>query len=138
MTPAKPRTKKIDREGPIHEAILDWLRMALPHAVIHHSPNEVDMKGKRAMKMVERAKSLGMLPGFPDILVIWQGATWAFEVKAPGNYAVDSQKAVGAALEAQGARWAVVRSVDDAAACVAAWMGDMPDTARVRIKGVVS
>jgi hypothetical protein len=138
MTAARVSAKKVDREGPIHKAVLAYLRMALPGAVIHHSPNETDMRGRQAMLMVTRAKALGMQVGFPDLLVIWQGAVWGFEVKAPGNYPTEAQRATGAALEAQGARWAVVQSVDDAAACVAAWMDDVPAAVLVPIKGVVS
>ena len=71
--------------------------------------------------MLGNVDSLGMLPGWPDLIVLWRGQFWSFEVKAPGNYPTLKQKQVGEAIEAQGGRWAVVRSVDDAEACVTEW-----------------
>lgn len=132
-----------DREGPVHRAVLSYLTQVLPGAVIHHSPNETDLSGPQAMRMVARAKALGMLPGWPDLIVLWRGQFWAFEVKAPGNYPTIKQKQVGEAIEAQGGRWAVVRSVDDAEACVTEWKaaGDwqaIGDVAKRMVRGAVS
>ena len=38
-------TKNVDREGPVHRQILQGLRLVLPGALIHHSPNEFGMNG---------------------------------------------------------------------------------------------
>ena len=67
--------KRIDREGPIHKAVLAYLRMRLPGAVIHHSPNETDMRGPTVARMIAKQKSLGMVVGFPDIVAFWRGKT---------------------------------------------------------------
>jgi hypothetical protein len=120
MTTA-PKAKPVDREGPVHRAILAYLRAALPGAVIHHSPNETKWRSKRAMQTVQKAKRMGTLAGFPDLLVIWCGAVWAIEVKAPGNNPTPEQRAVGADIEAMGGRWGVARSVPEAEALVKAW-----------------
>jgi hypothetical protein len=92
----------------------------LPGAVIHHSPNEVGVKGRDIARAIAKAKHNGMIVGFPDIIVIWAGNVWTFEVKAPGNYPSDDQCEVGRMIRAQGGKWAVVRSADDAAEAVSA------------------
>ncbi|NBT33289.1 MAG: VRR-NUC domain-containing protein, partial [Rhodobacteraceae bacterium] len=44
-----------------------------------------------------------------------------FEVKAPKKTAQENQKAIGAALIENGARWAVVRSINDVTARLEEW-----------------
>lgn len=133
-----PRRARRDVEGPIHRAVLQYLRLVLRGAVIHHSPNEVDLSGAAVARAIAKAKSKGMLTGFPDILVIWAGQVWAFEVKAPGNKPTAEQARVGADIVSQGGKWAVVRSVDEAAAYVAQWMETAPQVAVVEKRGSIS
>lgn len=116
-----PRRNRRDVEGPIHKAVLAYLRAALPGAVIHHSPNELAMRGRGAARILSNQKLMGMLPGFPDFLVLYAGRIIGLEVKAKGNSATDEQKAVGAAIIANGGLWAVVRSVDEAKARMVEW-----------------
>lgn len=112
---------RVDREGPIHRAILTYLRTQYPDALIHHSPNETDLRGKDVARAIAKQKGLGMAVGFPDLLMVWRGYMWGFEVKAEGNYASTKQKDVGVLLENNGAKWAVVRSIDDVRECIAEW-----------------
>lgn len=114
-------TRRIDREGPIHRAILGYLRAQFPSAVIHHSPNEVSLRGKDVARAIAKAKGLGMAVGFPDLLMIHDGHTVAFEVKAEKGRATDAQSNIGELMIANGAMWAVVRSVDDVKARLKAW-----------------
>jgi len=130
------KPKRIDREGPIHRSVLDYLRKTLPGAMIHHSPNERDMRGVSAMRQIAKARDLGTVKGWPDIEILWRGHFWTMEVKAEGQYAKPEQREVGAAIIAAGGRWAVVRSIDDAAECVAEWRGDA--TADIPLIGVIS
>ena len=37
---------RVDRERPIHLAVLHYLRLKFPGCVIHHSPNELALKGR--------------------------------------------------------------------------------------------
>lgn len=54
--PVKKRRQ--DKEGPIHLAILRWLVEVLPdRAIIHHSPNEIDLSGKEIAKAIAKAKN---------------------------------------------------------------------------------
>ena len=100
-------------EGPIHAAILAYLRRQYPGAVIHHSPNQTDVKGQAIARTIAKQKMLGMLVGFPDLIMLHQGRFYGFEVKAEGGYPSPAQKDVGAAIVAAGGFWAVVRSIDD-------------------------
>jgi hypothetical protein len=100
-------------EGPIHAAILAYLRRQYPKAVIHHSPNETDVRGPTIARAIAKQKMMGMLVGFPDLMMLREGRFYAFEVKAEGGRVSDAQKAVGEAIIASGGHWAVVRSIDD-------------------------
>lgn len=112
-------TRRVDREGPVHRAILAYLRTVLPDAVIHHSPNETDMAGADVAR--QKAAALGTRAGWPDIECIWHGRFLAFEVKAPGGRVTPQQRATGVAIAEAGGHYAVVRSIDDARLALAAW-----------------
>lgn len=135
---ASQRAAPRDLEGPVHRAVLAYLRAALPGAVITHVPNETDLRGKEVARTIAKQKALGMLPGFPDLVAFWRGRVFAFEVKAGRNTASEAQLAVGLALEAQGVRWAVVRSVDEARACVERWRAEAPGAVQVEMRGGIS
>jgi len=115
---------RVDRESPIHRSILSYLRLALPGALIFHPANEIASKipgatPKQRMLAQARAKAMGMLPGAPDLVVLFQGRFIAFEVKAPGNYQQVNQRAAQALIEANGGAYYVVRSIDDVKAALA-------------------
>lgn len=120
---AKPRSV----EAPIHIAILEWLRdFALPvGAVIWHTPNEdatgwgSDDEGAKSQKQRSinwRKKMLrmGMMSGFPDLAILYEGRLYALEVKGPDGVLSKNQKGVIAALKLAGAPVAVVRSLEEA------------------------
>ena len=112
----------MDREGPIHRAIVAYLFLRLPGAVIHASPNSFgDLNGPAIGRQVAKAKHNGMLPGWPDIEAFWRGRAMFFEVKAGKAKARENQSQIGAALVANGALWAVVNSVDSVAEKLAEW-----------------
>lgn len=117
-------------ESPIHKAVLAYLRLALPGAVIHHAANGIALGGSpiQRARAVSKAKAEGMLVGYPDLTALWRdpaGAVhfYAFEVKPEGRKPTDEQTAVGKLIEANGGRWAVVRSVTDAEDCIREWRG---------------
>lgn len=111
-----------DREGPIHRAILEYLSLALPKdAVVHHSPNELDMAGKEAARQIAKARDLGTKPGWPDLEIIWNGRVHFLEVKPKNRSMSDDQKEVTQNLSAAGARCAVVHSVDEAREILESW-----------------
>lgn len=111
----------IDREGPIHRAVLAYLRSQLPSAVIHHSPNAIGLSGKRLMLQIVKNTAAGTVTGFPDLLILDAGRCGLMEVKAAGNYPSKPQSALLGRLEALGYPVAVVCSIDDARAALVAW-----------------
>lgn len=86
--------KRRDVEGPIHKAILDYLRLVLPGAVIHHSANEMDLHADPKSKAIaqSKAKALGMLPGFPDLLVLWESGVPVYVPRAVLNPVFKSRR----------------------------------------------
>ena len=111
-------------ELPVHRSVLRYLQLALPGALIHHSPQNLgvgDGKDGKIARAVALAKSMGMLVGWPDIVVLWRGRFMAFEVKAEGGKASAAQEAVGALIQTHGGRWAVVRSIEDVREYLADW-----------------
>jgi len=103
-----------DREGPIHRAVIDFLRLSLPGAVVHHSANEIGLQGLDVARQIAKAKWNGMLPGWPDIEVFHAGRVLLIEVKAPGNGLTPAQAECHERLRDQGFAVHVVRSLDDA------------------------
>lgn len=110
-----------DREGPIHRAILDHLRARFPGCIVHHSPNELALRGKHVSRQIAKAKHNGMVPGFPDLVAFTPHGAFLFEVKAEGGRLTEAQKAVGAALASAGHPVGVVRSIEDVDECLAEW-----------------
>jgi hypothetical protein len=112
---------RVDREGPIHASVLAYLRRQYPNAVIHHSANQTDVRGPAIARAIAKQKMMGMLVGFPDLLMLHEGRLYTFEVKAPKGVPSDPQKAVGEAIVASGGFWAVVRSTDDVREAMEKW-----------------
>ena len=112
---------KRNLEGPIHAAILAYLRRQYPSAVIHHSASEVDVKGPLIARAISKQKKMGMLVGFPDLLMLHEGRFYSFEVKAEGGRTSPAQRAVGEAIIAAGGFWGVVRSIDDVKELMGEW-----------------
>lgn len=110
-------------EDPIHKAILQWLRLVLPDAIVHHSANEGVRGGKAGIIDGARRKSMGQVAGFPDIQVIpWRHiGPMFFEVKTTDGRITKDQAAIIKQLEALGYRCAVVRSINDVRARLFEW-----------------
>lgn len=125
MDRPRPTVKRRDIEGPIMRAVIMFLRWTLRGAVVHHSPNEVGVRGNEIARAIAKAKRNGMIKGFPDVICLWRSQTWTFEVKAPGEKPTPEQIAIGQDIIAQGGKWAVVYSVDDAHQCISKWASEM-------------
>lgn len=126
--PAPKRKARGTLEHGIQVAIVKYLRLALPGAVINASVNGAYLAGNDAERSqaMNKLKAAGMLPGFPDLEILWRGQHWYFEVKGPGGKVSEAQAEVGAMIERNGGRWAVVRSVTEAEECIRGWRGDLP------------
>lgn len=130
--------KRVDRETPIHKACLQYLETVLPGAIIHHSPNELNLRGDKIAKAIaqNKAKVMGMRPGYPDLICHYRGWTLAFEVKAEGGRMSPAQKAMQAQFEAQGVPYAVVRSIGDVREALNDWR--VPFTEKIELRGTIN
>lgn len=123
-----------DREGPIHKAIVRYLRLALPKGeLIHHAKNEGNRGGSLGARDGARAKAMGTCPGWPDIEFTYQGSMCFIEVKTPTGRLTAAQKGVLGTLGAKGFPHAVCRSVTDAEA----FLGQIRSARVVRDHGSV-
>ena len=79
--PEKPTRRKPQRlELPVHVKVLNDLRACLPvGAVVYHIANGE----ARSAAAGARLKAMGVLPGMPDLCVLYRKQAIYFEVKAP-------------------------------------------------------
>jgi hypothetical protein len=104
-------------EQATHEAIVQLLRFTatVPY---RHVPNGEARSPRTGAKL----KRMGVQAGVADFhLTLPGGITGWLEVKASDGRQSSEQKAFQAAEEAAGARYAVVRSIDEARAVLASW-----------------
>lgn len=126
---AKPKRKKaVRREDPVHISIKNYLRITLPSDwLVHHSRNGGLSKAENG-----RAKALGALPGFPDLLIMGQmdhGALlplvlpWfgLVEVKTDDGELSSDQRKLHKRLRALGIQVGVARSIEDTRQLVIDW-----------------
>ncbi len=66
-------------------------------------------------------KSMGLVAGFPDVLLIYRGVAFGLECKSPTGTVTETQRATHAALGKAGMDVRVVRSLDEAMAALAAF-----------------
>jgi hypothetical protein len=105
-------------ETPIHIAIVDYLRLVLPGALVWHSANG----HYRSKSQGAELKRMGVLAGVFDLTILTHDGRLCFlEVKDAKGVMSAPQKAFGASLDAAGVPWAVVRSVDDARRVLSLW-----------------
>jgi hypothetical protein len=76
--PLEVRTVRRHDEDTFHRATVTYLRLAVPDAVVWHTPNG----GLRHPKEAARLKGLGVLAGFPDLAVWHRGNLYLLELKA--------------------------------------------------------
>jgi len=93
-------------------------RLALYGCLCVSIPNE----GKRSAIAGRAMKATGMMPGFPDLVVMQRPGRFAFlEVKAPRGRLSPAQERAHELLDRLGFHVAVVRSQDEAVEHLRAW-----------------
>ena len=110
----KARKHQGHAEDDLQMQCVTWFRLQFPKyaRLLHHSPNG----GRRNAREGARFKKMGVQPGFPDLvlLVASQDCHALFiELKSATGRQEDSQKEYQALVEAQGYRYALVRSFDE-------------------------
>lgn len=114
-----PRKVRGNPERGIQRALLGVLATRLPlGAVVLHVPNQ-DATQSAAYG---RAKLLdGVLPGCPDLLIVYRSQAFWLELKAPDGTPSAEQLAAHRRLRAAGTPVEIAYSVDDALAALEAW-----------------
>jgi len=110
-------------EDSIQKTIVQGLRVCLPHGwIVVHVPN--GMASSRLQGAI--FKGLGMLPGFPDLLVLGctdepRPAAWLIEVKALKGSIKPEQRELHDRLQDLGFPVAIVRSWEDVVDLAREW-----------------
>jgi len=118
------RSKPIDREGTVQIEIVNWLRDVLPsECIVHHCKNEINSSGHSVAREIAQAKVRGLVPGFPDLVILPYATAGVFflKVKAPKGTVQTVQTDIHTKMAALGYHVAVVRSVDDVRDCLIKW-----------------
>lgn len=107
-------------EADLQRAVVTALRFALPkNAIIHHCANEVTESSPRGAKRQAILVGMGVHPGFADLMVLCAGRVLFLELKSLKGRLSPAQQAFRDAVQAQGFRWTLVRSLDDALGALA-------------------
>ncbi len=111
--------KPIPSEDTVHRAVLAHLRMRAPKsAVIWHTPNG----GSRNVIEAAKLKAMGVMAGFPDVMIWHAGSLYGLELKREKGGRVSAKQAeCMAALTREGALCAVAHGVDHAIEILEGW-----------------
>lgn len=104
-----PRTRSRE-EFALAKSVKQFLERALPRdAVFMSIPNE----GRRSLKSAGELKSVGLLTGAPDLLIVWRGRAIFIELKTKTGCLSKPQRIVHKRLLAAEAEVMLARSVED-------------------------
>lgn len=115
-------------EDTLQKNCVQWFSLAYRpyYLLLHHSPNG----GKRNAIEAAKFKAMGVRAGFPDlILCVARGKYHGLfvELKTAKGRQTDNQKYFQKALEAQGYRYEVARSLDEFRRIVTQYMNEKQD-----------
>ncbi len=110
--------KRAHPEDDVHRAVLTWIRKVAPQCLAFHPANG----GSRHRLEAIRLKTLGVVPGVPDLIIFGPGGrAYCLEIKADKGTLQPTQKAFARKMEELEIGWALVRSVDDARNAFTEW-----------------
>lgn len=105
-------------EQVLHKAVVAHLKIrSEPNVFFWHTPNG----GKRGIIEATIFKSLGVVAGVPDLVLLRNGECFGLELKADRGKLTPSQHLVHAAMQEAGAKTAVARSLDEALITLECW-----------------
>jgi hypothetical protein len=105
-------------EGDFQIGLVRDLRLILaPPFRLHHSPNENRRAGRAGDIDRAIASAMGVLPGFPD-LVVMQDRDLFMELKTPTGVLSPDQRDFRDFCLETGRAWALVRTLDEALAAL--------------------
>jgi hypothetical protein len=107
----KAKKKPRRPEQAIQRQCIVWFRCQYPalRSLLFHVPNG----GGRSKSEGAIFKSIGVVAGVPDLLLVYRGIVVAFELKAEGCYLSDAQKILHSDWQRQGIAIFIVKSLDD-------------------------
>jgi VRR-NUC domain-containing protein len=109
---------KCRSEQQIQKSILDHLAWrGLPELFAFHVPNG----GYRPAVEAKIFKSLGVIPGVPDVLILYRGRLHALELKTKGGRLTETQRRTHEDMRRAGAFTATCYGVDDALLQLETW-----------------
>jgi hypothetical protein len=105
-------------EQQIQKAVVEHLRVrAAPNTFFFHVPNG----GWRTRTEGAILKGMGVMPGTPDLFLVFQGRCYALEIKPEGGRPTVQQLEVIAQLEKAGAFTSISCGLDAALRVLEAW-----------------
>lgn len=96
-------------EAKLQGAAVEYLRRALPRAIVAAIPNG----GSRDKREAARLKWQGVLAGMPDLIILHDGRTFGIELKAPKGRLSDAQKDIADRFTDNAIPWTVARSLEE-------------------------
>jgi hypothetical protein len=106
------------REQDIQRAVFQHIaQRGVPGLFAFHPANG----GYRRPVEAKILQGQGVRAGVPDVIAIYQGRTYALELKAAGGRATPKQLEAIAAMEAAGAYTCIAEGLDRALAALEAW-----------------
>lgn len=98
--------------------VMRYLRVVAPSLMVWHVPNG----GYRNPREAKKLKDMGVLPGVADLCFLLPGGLSAFiELKVGKNPQTQSQKDFAVAAIANGAAYAVCRTLNEVDATLRTW-----------------
>lgn len=114
----KRRKKQNRREQAFQIKLVEDLRTILPrHVIVVHVPNG----GFRSKVEAGILKAMGVLKGFPDLLILFNSRAFTIELKLDGTAANDEQELCHTLLRGTHIPVAVCRSLDEVLGRLTAW-----------------
>ena len=105
------RKRRHRPEQAIQRAVFEHLRLrGAPNTFAYHAANG----GARTAIEGAIFKSLGVVAGVPDVIIVKDGATYALELKADGGKLSEAQRNTIEAMERAGAVVGVAFGIDQA------------------------
>jgi hypothetical protein len=106
-------------EDDLQIACVNWFSYQYPklEKLLHHSPNG----GKRDAREAARFKTMGVRPGFPDLILLHPSNGYHFlciELKTKTGKQSDYQKEYQKLVEAEGGKYVVCRTLEEFIAVV--------------------
>lgn len=97
-------------EAALHRAVWQYLQLALPDDAVAFHPANGEARNPVT---AARLKGMGVVPGVPDLVLIWKGRAIGIELKTARGRVSPSQKAMAERWTLAGGLYHVCRSVED-------------------------